>query len=118
MPENYPLESAGVILCAGITMYSPLNHWGATRGGMRVGIVGIGGLGQMGVRMAKAMGNTVVAISTNAKKRQAALEMGADEFVDSKDAESLQAVAGTLQLIVNTASAQHDLNVYLNLLAR
>ncbi len=65
VPEGYPLESAGVVLCAGITMYSPLNHWKATSGGLRVGIVGIGGLGQMGVRMAKAMGNTVSAIDCN-----------------------------------------------------
>jgi D-arabinose 1-dehydrogenase-like Zn-dependent alcohol dehydrogenase len=65
VPEGYPLESAGVVLCAGITMYSPLNHWKATSGGLRVGIIGIGGLGQMGVRMAKAMGNTVSAIYCN-----------------------------------------------------
>ena len=66
----------------------------------------------------KAMGNTVVAISTNAKKREAVMEMGADEFVNSKDPESMAAVAGTLNLIVNTASAKHDLNAYPPLLAR
>ena len=83
-----------------------------------MGIVGIGGLGQLGLQMAKAMGNTVVAISTNLKKKQAALEMGADEFVYSKDPESMATAAGSLDLILNTASADHDLSSYLQLLAR
>jgi uncharacterized zinc-type alcohol dehydrogenase-like protein len=99
-------------------MFSPLNTWGANKGGQRVGIIGISGLGQMGVRMAKAMGNTVVAISTNVKKRAAALEMGADEFVHSADPDSLKAAAGSLDLILNTASAKHDLSAYMQLLAR
>jgi uncharacterized zinc-type alcohol dehydrogenase-like protein len=99
-------------------MFSPLNNWQASNGGKRVGIVGIGGLGQMGIRLAKAMGNTVVAISTSASKRAAALELGADEFVISKDPESLKTVEKSLDLILNTVSADHDVTTYLQLLAR
>jgi uncharacterized zinc-type alcohol dehydrogenase-like protein len=99
-------------------MFSPLNNWKASNGGKRVGIVGIGGLGQMGIRLAKAMGNTVVAISTSANKKAAALELGADEFVISKDPESLKTVEKSLDLILNTVSADHDVTTYLQLLAR
>jgi uncharacterized zinc-type alcohol dehydrogenase-like protein len=99
-------------------MFSPLNNWKASSGGKRVGIVGIGGLGQMGIRLAKAMGNTVVAISTSANKKAAALELGADEFVISKDPESLKTVEKSLDLILNTVSADHDVTTYLQLLAR
>ena len=99
-------------------MYSPLNTWKATTGGKRVGIVGIGGLGQMGIRLAKAMGNTVVAISSSPNKKQAALELGADEFIISKEPESMATVAKSLDLILNTVSADHDINAYLQLLAR
>ena len=84
---------------------------------MRVGIVGIGGLGQMGVRIAKAMGNTVTAISTSPNKEAAAREIGADNFVVSTDAESMKSAGGSLDLILNTVSANHDLNTYLPLLA-
>jgi uncharacterized zinc-type alcohol dehydrogenase-like protein len=99
-------------------MYSPLNTWKAVNGGKRVGIVGIGGLGQMGIRLAKAMGNTVVAISSSVNKKKAALEMGADEFIISKDPDSLKTVEKSLDLILNTVSADHDINTYLQLLAR
>ena len=68
IPDGFPLESAGPVFCAGITMFSPLTNWGADKGGMRVGVVGIGGLGQMGVQLAQAMGNTVTAISTTPSK--------------------------------------------------
>jgi len=99
-------------------MYSPLNTWKATARGKHVGIVGVGGLGQMGIRLAKAMGNTVVAISTSPNKRQAALEMGADEFIISKEPESMAKIAKSLDLILNTVSAEHDINPLLQLLAR
>ena len=94
IPDSLPLECAGPVLCAGITMYSPLVQWKvrlvrmvrvltmsvkATEGGLRVGIVGIGGLGQMGVRLAKAMGNTVTAISTSPDKEDDVMELGADK---------------------------------------
>ena len=89
----------------------------ADKGSKRVGIVGIGGLGQMGVRIAKAMGNTVTAISTSPNKEAAAREIGADNFVISTDPASMKAAAGSLDLILNTVSADHDLNTYLPLLA-
>merc|ERR1712106_200506 len=107
----------GPVFCAGITMYSPLAQWKAKEGGMRVGIIGIGGLGQMGVRLAKAMGNTVTAISTSPSKEEAAREIGADNFVVSTDPESMKTAAMSLDLILNTVSANHDLNHYLPLLA-
>jgi len=116
IPDNYPLEAAGPILCAGITMYSPLSHWGAIKGGMRVGIIGIGGLGQMGVRLAAAMGNEVTAISTSERKKQVAIECGATNFIISRDPESMQAAAGSLDLILNTVSAPHEVCEYVSLL--
>jgi len=118
IPSSFPLEAAGPIFCAAITMYSPLGHWGAKAGGKRVGIIGIGGLGQMGVRLAKAMGNEVTAISTSPDKEAAAKAIGADKFVVSTDAESMAAAANSLDLILNTVSASHDLTVYLPLLRR
>lgn len=118
VPDSFPLDAAGPVFCAGITMYSPLAHWQATKGGKRVGIIGIGGLGQMGVRLAKAMGNEVTAISTSPNKEAAAKEIGADRFVVSTDPESMAAAANSLDLILNTVSAEHDLSHYLSLLRR
>ena len=83
---------------------------------MRVGVVGIGGLGQMGIQLARAMGNTVTAISTSPRKEAAAREIGADSFVVSTSKESMAAAAGSLDLILNTVSATHDVNTYLPLL--
>jgi len=117
IPDGFPLEAAGPVFCAGITMYSPLVNGKAHEGGMNVGIIGIGGLGQMGVRLAKAMGNTVTAISTSPSKEEAAREIGADNFVVSTDPESMTAAAMSLDLILNTVSANHDLNLYLPLLS-
>jgi len=117
VPEGFPLEAAGPVFCAGITMYSPLCHWGVKAGGKRVGIIGIGGLGQMGVRLAKAMGNTVTAISTSPGKEAAAREIGADNFVISTDAASMAAAAKSVDLILNTVSADHQADHYLPLLA-
>lgn len=105
-------------MCAGITLYDPLKHWGFTTGPSRsVGIIGIGGLGTMGIKLAKALGHTVYAISTSANKKDLALQKGADHFVVSKDEESLKANAGKMDLILNTVSANHDINTYMNLLA-
>lgn len=117
IPDGFPMEAAGPVFCAGITMYSPLAYWKAKQGGMRVGIIGIGGLGQMGVRLAKAMGNTVTAISTSPNKETAAKEIGADKFVISTDVDSMKSNEKSLDLILNTVSAEHDLNLYLPLLA-
>merc|ERR1719242_586218 len=118
IPDGFPLEAAGPVFCAGITMYSPLVQWKADKGGMNVGIIGIGGLGQMGVRLAKAMGNTVTAISTSPHKETVAREIGADNFVLSNKPESMAAATKSLDLILNTVSADHDLTALIGLLAR
>jgi len=117
IPDGFPLEAAGPVFCAGITMYSPLCYWKANNGGMRVGVIGIGGLGQMGVRLAKAMGNTVTAISTSPNKEASAREIGADNFVVSTDPKSMASAAKSLDLILNTVSASHNLTHYTSLLA-
>ena len=118
IPDNFPLAAAGPVFCAGVTMYSPLVHWGAAEGGRRVGVVGIGGLGQFGVRLAAAMGNTVTAISTSPHKQAVAGEMGATRFVVSTSEESMRSAAGSLDLILNTVSSPHQVGHYLPLLAR
>jgi uncharacterized zinc-type alcohol dehydrogenase-like protein len=118
IPDKYPLECAGPIFCAGITMFSPLKYFGAGKGGKRVGIIGIGGLCQMGVRLAVALGNEVTAISTNPAKKEKCAELGAKHFVISTDPESMKAGANSLDLILNTISAPHDCTAYLPLLAR
>lgn len=118
IPEDMDKEKTAPILCAGITMYSPLNHWNCLKGGKTVGIVGIGGLGTMGIKLAKAMGNKVVAISTSNKKEAMALAKGADVFVVSKDEASVKANVGTCDVILNTVAADHDLNTYMPLLKK
>jgi len=117
IPDSYPLQAAGPVFCAAITMYSPLAQWRATKGGLSVGVIGIGGLGQMGVRLAKAMGNKVTAISTSPNKKAAAMEIGADNFVVSTDTDSMQSAEGSLDLILNTVSASHEMMTYVPLLA-
>lgn len=108
IPDGVPLDKAGPILCAGITLYDPLVHWGATKGKkMTIGIVGIGGLGTMGIKLAKAMGHRVVAISTSNKKETMAKEKGADSFVVSTDPESMKTETNKIDLILNTVSASH-----------
>ena len=111
IPDGFPLEAAGPVFCAGITMYSPLCYWDADKGGKRVGIVGIGGLGQMGVRIAKAMGNIVTAISTSPGKEAAAREIGADNFVVSTSEESIAGAAGSLDLILNTVKLHFETRI-------
>jgi len=108
IPDGIPLDKAGPILCAGITLYDPLVHWGATKGKkMTIGIVGIGGLGTMGIKISKALGHRVVAISTSAKKEEMAKSKGADAFVVSTDPESIKAEESKVDLILNTVSADH-----------
>ena len=99
-------------------MYSPLKHWGCLAGGKRVGVVGIGGLGQMGIQLAKAMGNIVTAISTSPHKEAGARQLGADHFIVSSQPDSMAMGAKSLDLILNTVSADHDLTALLGLLAR
>jgi len=105
------------LLCAGITTYSPLRTWGAGPG-KKVGIVGLGGLGHMGVKLARAMGAHVVLFTTSPSKIEDAKRLGAHEVVISKNPQEMEAHANSFDLIVNTVAAQHDLNPFLNLLKR
>jgi uncharacterized zinc-type alcohol dehydrogenase-like protein len=111
------LAAVAPLLCAGITTYSPLRHWNAGPG-KKVGIVGIGGLGHMGIKLARAMGAHVVAFTTSESKRRDAEALGAHEVVVSRDAQAMAAHAKSLDLIVNTVAAPHDLDAFLNLLKR
>ncbi len=111
------LAAVAPLLCAGITTYSPLRHW-RVGPGMKVGIVGIGGLGHMGVKLAHAMGAHVVAFTTSEGKRQDALDLGADEVVVSKDPEEMKAHAGSFDFILNTVAASHSLDAFTVLLRR
>ena len=117
LPENLDLAATAPLLCAGITTYSPLRHWKVGKG-QRVGIVGLGGLGHMGVKLAHAMGAHVVLFTTSANKAGDAKKLGADEVVVSKDAAAMEKEAGKYDFILDTVSAQHDINLYLNLLKR
>ena len=115
MPETLDPAGAAPLLCAGITTYSPLRHWGVTSD-KKVGVVGLGGLGHMAVKFADAFGAHVVVFTTSQGKREDALRLGADEVVMSRDANEMQKHAGSFDFILNTVSAQHDVNAYLNLL--
>jgi uncharacterized zinc-type alcohol dehydrogenase-like protein len=117
VPENLDPAGTAPLLCAGITLYSPLRTWGAGPG-KKVGIVGLGGLGHMGVKLARAMGAHVVLFTTSQSKVEDAKRLGAHEVVISKNAEEMEAHANSFDLIVNTVAAQHDLNPFLNLLRR
>ena len=113
--EKLDLAAAAPLLCAGITTYSPLRHWNV-QAGQKVGIVGLGGLGHMGVKFAKAFGAHVVLFTTSPGKSADAKRLGADEVVISKNAEEMQKHAGTFNFILDTVSGDHDLNAYLQLL--
>src|SRR5687767_4804352 len=117
VPSNLSLAGAAPLLCAGITTYSPMRHWGVTRG-KKVGVVGLGGLGHMGVKIAHALGAHVVAFTTSPRKVEDALRLGADEVVVSRDAGEMQKHAGSFNFILDCVSAEHDINAYLNLLGR
>jgi len=117
---NHPAEQLAAVaplLCAGITTWSPLRHWQAGPG-KKVGIVGIGGLGHMGVKLAHAMGAHVVAFTTSDSKRQDALNLGADEVVVSRNPEEMATHAGSFDFILNTVAASHDLDAFTALLKR
>lgn len=117
VPSN--LKPAGVapLLCAGITTYSPLRHWGVGKG-QKVGVIGLGGLGHMGLKFARALGAHVVVFTHSPKKKDDALGLGAHEVVVSRDANEMQKHAGSFDFILDTVSAEHDINAYLNLLRR
>src|SRR5208283_1078198 len=101
--------------CAGITTYSPMRHWGVSKG-KKVGVVGLGGLGHMGVKIAHALGAHVVVFTTSPSKKDDALRLGADEVVVSRNAGEMKKHAGSFDFILDAVSAEHDINAYLNLL--
>lgn len=115
VPTNLDPAAAAPLLCAGITTYSPLRHWKVGKG-QKVGVVGLGGLGHMGVKFAHAMGAHTVLFTTSAGKADDARRLGADEVVISRDADQMAKHASSFDFILDTVSADHDLNAYLALL--
>ena len=117
LPSNLNLAGAAPLLCAGITTYSPMRRWGVTKG-KKVGVVGLGGLGHMGVKFAHALGAHVVVFTTSSSKKEDARRLGADEVVISKNADEMQKQAESFDFILDAVSADHDINAYINLLRR
>ena len=117
VPGNLDLAGAAPLLCAGITTYSPMRHWGVTKG-KKVGVVGLGGLGHMGVKFAHAFGAHTVVFTTSPSKKDDALRLGADEVVLSRDADEMAKHAGSFDFILDAVAAEHDINAYINLLRR
>jgi alcohol dehydrogenase (NADP+) len=117
VPGNLELAGTAPLLCAGITTYSPMRHWNVGRG-KKVGVVGLGGLGHMAVKFADAFGAHVVAFTRTPGKTEDAIRLGADEVVVSRDANQMAKHAGTFDFILDAVSADHDINAYINLLAR
>ncbi|MDQ0468908.1 NAD(P)-dependent alcohol dehydrogenase [Labrys wisconsinensis] len=117
VPANLDLAAAAPLLCAGITLYSPLRYWGAGPG-KKVGIVGLGGLGHMGVKLAHAMGAHVVLFTTSPGKVEDGRRLGADEVVLSRDADAMARHVESFDLIIDAVSAKHDVSAYLNLIKR
>ncbi|TRM62444.1 chaperonin 10-like protein [Schizophyllum amplum] len=115
IPNSIPLDRAAPLLCAGITMYSPLRQWHAGPG-KRVAVVGLGGLGHIGVKMAKAMGCEVTVLSQSVSKKELGLKLGADKYYATADAETFTALKGYFDLIVNTVSTNLNLDQYVSLL--
>jgi uncharacterized zinc-type alcohol dehydrogenase-like protein len=117
VPSNLDLAGAAPLLCAGITTYSPMRHWGVTQG-KKVGVVGLGGLGHMAVKFAHALGAHVVVFTTSPSKTDDALRLGADEVVVSRKADEMKKQAGSFDFILDAVSAEHDISIYLSLLRR
>ena len=115
--DRVDLAGTAPLLCAGITTYSPLRHWKVSKG-QKVGVIGLGGLGHMGVKFANALGAHVVLFTTSPNKTADALRLGAHEVVVSKDAAEMQKHAASFNFILDTVSAEHDLNAYISLLKR
>lgn len=115
IPESIELDVAAPLLCAGITTYSPLKRYGAGPG-KKVAVVGFGGLGHMAVKIAVALGATVTVLSQSLSKQADGLRFGATDYYVTKDPETFQKLAGKYDLIINTVSAEVDLNAYLSLL--
>jgi alcohol dehydrogenase (NADP+) len=117
VPSNLNLAGAAPLLCAGITTYSPMRHWGVTKG-KKVGVVGLGGLGHMGVKFAHALGAHTVVFTTSSHKKDDAIRLGADEVVISKNPDEMQKHAGSFDFILDAVSADHDVASYISLLRR
>ena len=117
VPANLNLAGVAPLLCAGITTYSPMRRWGDLKG-KKVGVVGLGGLGHMGVKFARAFGARVVVFTTSPGKKEDALRLGADEAVVSRNADEMKKHIGSFDYILDTVSADHDINAYINLLGR
>jgi len=117
VPENLDLAATAPLLCAGITTYSPIKRWGI-KPGDKVGVVGLGGLGHMALKFAHAFGAKVVLFTTSPGKTEDAKRLGADEVIISKNIDEMNAHAGTFDFIIDAVSAEHDINIYLNLLKR
>ena len=117
VPENIDAKAAAPLLCAGITTYSPLRHWNVKKGD-KVGVIGLGGLGHMGVKFAHAIGAHVVMITTSPSKSEDAKKLGADEVLISKNEEDMKKQAGTFDFLLNTVPVGHDMNPYIALLKR
>jgi uncharacterized zinc-type alcohol dehydrogenase-like protein len=117
VPSNLSLAGTAPLLCAGITTYSPMHRWGVTKG-KKVGVIGLGGLGHMGVKFAHALGAHVVVFTTSSSKKEDARRLGADEVVISRNADEMQKHVESFDFILDTVSAEHDVNAYLNLLRR
>jgi uncharacterized zinc-type alcohol dehydrogenase-like protein len=117
VPLNLNVAGAAPLLCAGITTYSPMRHWGVTKG-KKVGVVGLGGLGHMAVKFAHAFGAHVVVFTTSPGKKEDALRLGADDVVVSRNADEMQKHAGSCDFILDAVAADHDINAYINLLGR
>lgn len=117
VPKNLDLKAAAPLLCAGITTYSPLKHWNVGPG-KKVGVVGLGGLGHMGVKIANAMGAHVVLFTTSPNKKEDALRLGAKEVIVTKDPTQMEKHVNSFDFILDCVSADHNINAYLNLLKR
>jgi len=115
IPPGLDPAAAAPLLCAGVTTYSPMKHHGL-KAGQRLAVVGLGGLGHMGVKIGKAFGAFVAVISRGTKKREDALKLGADAFIDSTDPASFKQHAGSFDFVLDTVSAQHDIKALLDLL--
>src|SRR5664279_2668966 len=116
-PTNLNLAGVAPLLCAGITTYSPMQRWGDIKG-KKVGVVGLGGLGHMGVKFARAFGAHVVVFTTSESKKEDALRLGAHEVVVSRNAEEMKKHAGSFDFILDAVSADHDIDAYIHLLRR
>jgi alcohol dehydrogenase (NADP+) len=117
VPSNLDLAGTAPLLCAGITTYSPMRHWGVGKG-KKVGVVGLGGLGHMAVKFAHALGAHAVVFTTSPGKKDDALRLGADEVVVSRNADEMQKHVGSFDFILDAVSADHDINAYIQLLRR